>query len=174
VSSRIDSDGLKLRLDATDIVSILTNREVIDMLHENYSITISDLGKSQIWKVWTEVNSWAIWDQELEATHLDQPFASGAHFKLKPKGGPWIRAELCDVTPGRCFGVLVRFPGARMRMDHNLEASPKGVTVTQGLSLEGPLAFIWRRLVFAKLAAGLAQQTEQLLHRSRQLQSGVL
>lgn len=55
---------------------------------------------------------------------------------------------------------------ARMYDAHELEEQAGGVEVRVRMWLEGPLAFLWRRLVAEKVASGLPEQTARLIERA--------
>jgi hypothetical protein len=119
--------------------------------------------KEAVWSAWVDVNNWNRWDKELEFTRLETAFEKGATFKLKSKGGPEVAIELIDVVPHVRFTDITRFPLATMYDSHELEDSRDGLTVKSTIWVEGPLRWIWRKIVAQGVADGVAAQTEALV-----------
>ncbi|HYM69496.1 MAG TPA: polyketide cyclase, partial [bacterium] len=61
------------------------------------------LRKEDVWRLWTDVNGWVTWHRDLEYCRMNEPFAVGAHFLLKPNGAPEFNIEIVDVVDGRKF-----------------------------------------------------------------------
>ena len=137
------------------------------MFTRTHSTTVSDLNAEQLWKVWSDVNQWHRWQDDIEFARLDGPFRPGATFKFKPKGGPTIDIELTRVEPNAAFTDLTRFPLARMLDSHELIERDGALEVRTTITLSGPLAFLWRKLVVDKIVSDLPGQTERLLRYAR-------
>lgn len=140
------------------------------MWMQKFEKSFEDVSLESIWGCWENVNEWPLWDQELEYTNLKQDFALGSQFELKAKGGPKVRIELTEITPKRSFTDVTRFPGARMLDVHEIEKVGNGVRIISVIRVEGPMAWLWRRLVAQGVANGVPAQTESLVAfaRSRQ------
>ena len=87
------------------------------------------------------------------------------HFK--PKGGPNIRLELTEVKPNYSFVDLTRFPLARMFDLHELLDHGDKLEIKSTIRIEGPLSFLWRKLVAENVAKGLKEQTERLIEKAK-------
>ena len=81
--------------------------------------------------------------------------------------GPRLTLELADVRPNVAFTDITRFPLARMYDVHELIERENGVEVRSTIRVQGPLAFVWRKLVAEKIVAGLPLQTARLLEAAR-------
>lgn len=137
------------------------------MFSHTYSATVSGVTCEQIWSVWSDVNQWHRWQDDIEFARLDQPFRSGSTFDFRPKGGPTMKIELTEVVPGTAFTDLTRFPLARMLDAHELVERTGAVEVRTTITLTGPLAFLWRRIVVDKIVRELPQQTARLVQCAR-------
>ena len=137
------------------------------MWTHTYSKTVPEVGAAQLWKAWTDVDQWKTWQDDIELARLEGPFQDGSTIHFKPKGGPTLRLALQDVRPGLAFTDVTRFPLARMYDAHELVAHDGGVEIRVRMWLQGPLAFLWRRLVAQKVADGLPEQTARLVERAR-------
>jgi uncharacterized protein YndB with AHSA1/START domain len=137
------------------------------MFRHIYSTTITDLSAKRVWSVWSDVDQWHCWQDDIEFARLDGRFQSGSTFKFKPKGGPTMDIELTRVEPNAAFTDLTRFPLARMLDSHELIERDGALEVRTTISLSGPLAFLWRKLVVDRIVSDLPHQTERLLQRAR-------
>jgi hypothetical protein len=115
-----------------------------------------------VWTVWRDVDHWHEWDADIEYATLSGPFAVGSELVLKPKGGPKVRIRLSEVMPGSSFTDVTRFPLARMIDVHELQDTPQGLKLKNSIRMEGPLAWVWRKLVGENVAAGIPRQMEAL------------
>lgn len=138
------------------------------MWHAHFEKRYTDITASAIWSAWADVNQWTRWDDGLESVRLTAPFATGSHFTLKPKGGPTVDIEILQAVAEQRFTDLCRFPLARLYDEHELEATADGVIVRNRIRVEGPLGWLWGRLVAADMAKGLPAQTDALVAYARQ------
>ena len=137
------------------------------MWTSSYSKKVEGVSAQQLWKVWSDVNEWHRWQDDIEYARIEGAFESGGSFRFKPKGGPDLRLELSDVQPGRSFTDITRFPLARMVDSHELIDHGDGVEVKTTITMQGPLAFLWRKLVGEDVARSLPQQTDRLVQAAR-------
>jgi hypothetical protein len=137
------------------------------MWSRTYSKTVQGVDAARVWNVWTDVNQWHRWQPDIEQARLDGAFAVGNTFMLKPKGGPTVKIELVAVEPNRRFTDLTRFPGARMYGDHEFVSRGDQLEIRTTMRIEGPLAFVWRKIVAEGIVKSMPEQTDQLLAHSR-------
>jgi hypothetical protein len=139
------------------------------MWSQSFSKTVQGVTSVQVWDVWTDINQWTAWQGDLDAAKLEGEFKVGNTFLLQPKGGPRVNIELLVVEPGRKFTDLTRFPLAQMEGCHEFVETPKGLEIRTTMSVRGPLAFVWRKLVAEGIVKGLEEQTDALVARARSL-----
>jgi hypothetical protein len=135
------------------------------MWSKSYSKTVMGLNANQVWKVWTDVNQWHTWQDDIEYAELVGEFRKGNIFRFKPKGGPNIKIELTEVKPNSVFVDLTRFPLARMYDSHELIERGDKLEIKATIRIEGPLSFLWRKLVAENVADGMKEQTERLIEK---------
>ena len=123
----------------------------------------------QVWVVWTDVNNWHVWQDDIEYARLAGEFSAGTVIAFRPKGGPEISIATTEVSPRQSFVDMTSFPLAKMRDSHVLNARPEGVEIVSMLSVEGPLSFVWVKLVAEGIAKSMEQQTEALVRRAHEL-----
>jgi uncharacterized protein YndB with AHSA1/START domain len=128
---------------------------------------IKGLKAEHVWKVWTDLNQWHTWQSDIEYAKLEGEFKVGNTFLLKPKGGPRVNIEILKVEPNRHFTDLTRFPGARMYGSHEFVIRGDELEIKTTTSIEGPLSFVWRKIVAEDVANGMMEQTKNLIEKAR-------
>ena len=137
------------------------------MWSKTYSKRVKGFQAEQVWKVWTDINQWHTWQSDIEHAKLVGEFKVGNTFLLKPKGGPKVRIELIKIEYLKEFTDLTRFPGAKMYGSHEFIHHGDELEIKTTMSIEGPLSFLWRKIVAEDIANGLREQTENLLEKAR-------
>ena len=137
------------------------------MWSKTYSKKIQGLKAEQVWKVWTDLNQWHTWQSDIEYAKLEGEFKVGNTFLLKPKGGPKVNIEIIKVEPNRQFTDLTRFPGAKMYGSHEFVIHGDELEIKTTMSIEGPLSYVWRKIVAEDVANGMMEQTENLIEKAK-------
>lgn len=137
------------------------------MWSRTYSKKVKGLNADQVWRVWTDINQWHTWQGDIEYAKLDGAFKAGNTFLLKPKGGPKVKIELLKVDQHKVFTDLTRFPLARMYGEHAFVQQGDELEIKTTMSVEGPLGFLWRKLVAQDIVNSLPEQTERLIAKAR-------
>ncbi len=132
-----------------------------------FSETYSGVSADAIWKLWTDIENWPKWHGDLEYCRLEGEFKVGSHFYLKPKNMRTVKIELTDIVEGVQFTDCTRFPGAKMYDTHKLEKTADGVTLSNKLTVQGPLKWIWIQLVAKYVADSVPEETEALVALAR-------
>lgn len=131
------------------------------------SMSFENVTAGQVWKVWSDVNQWHVWQPDIEYARLDGAFETGQVFKFRPKGGPELGIELTEVKPLAGYADLTRFPGAKMHDAHEIVDHGDRVEIRNTLTVSGPLGFLWRKLVAEDVAASIEDQTRRMVERAR-------
>jgi hypothetical protein len=106
---------------------------------------------------WADMSTWPEWDGAVAWARLDGPFAAGTTGVLKPKGGPRVSFVIETLEPGSEFTDVSSMPGARLRIHHLVSVAGGATRVEIEVSMEGPLAWFWRRAV----GRGVARSTPE-------------
>ncbi len=117
---------------------------------------------AQLWARYCNVPTWNEWDGEIENSSLNGPFVVGAKGRLKPKGGPNTSFTLTAVVPERHFSDVTHLPLARLIFRHAITPDVRGAVISHSIEMEGPLAFLFARLMGPKMRAGLPIAMETL------------
>lgn len=137
------------------------------MWSRSYSKRVSGLDVDKVWQVWTDIDQWHQWQSNIEYAKLDGEFKVGNHFLLKPKGAPKVNIEILAVETNTIFTDLTRFPLARMYGSHEFFVHGDELEIKTTMSIEGWLAFVWRKLVAEGVANAMEEQTDHLIERAR-------
>jgi hypothetical protein len=138
------------------------------MWTKSHTMVTKDVTKEQLWKLFANVNDWHQWDNGIDYARMDGNFEKGNFFVLKPKGGPKVKIELFEVVENRKFVDLTRFPLAKMYGEHTFEETPDGLKITTTMKVEGPLGFLWRKIVAENIANSLpAEMMHQVTYASK-------
>ncbi len=139
------------------------------MWTKSYSTTISDLSIEEIWAVWSDINQWTSWQDDLEYAHINGPFKTGETFDFKPKGAPkTLHLQLGEVTVNQQFTDITRFFLATMIDEHQLIQRGHDIKIKTTIRITGALAWLWKKIVAEDIVAGLPKQTEALIKRVRE------
>ena len=137
------------------------------MWSKSHSQTVKGIKAGQVWKVWTDINHWHTWHDDIEYAKMDGEFKVGSTFLLKPKGGPAVTIALIKVEPNKGFTDLTCFPLAKMYGEHEFVQRGETLEIKTTMRVEGPLSFIWRKLVAEGVANSMKAQTDNLIARAR-------
>jgi hypothetical protein len=97
---------------------------------------------------------------------LDGPFAVGTNAVMKTRAGRTHKMVITAVQPGRSFRLETSaIPGTRFRFSCAVVPAPNGgTTLSQGLTMSGPLAFIVSPMTGNKIAQEFGPILDGLAH----------
>lgn len=127
------------------------------MWKKTNSFITKEIDKKQIWNLFKDVNNWPSWDTELEFTNLKGEFKAGNYFILKPKGGPKLKIDLIEVTPYTYFKDRTNLFLAKMYDEHFFEDTKDGLKITNTITVEGILGFLWVKIIAKNLADSMIE-----------------
>lgn len=119
-----------------------------------------------IFALWADIDNWADHDDGIEWAKLTDKFVPGGHYAIKPKGGPKVKADILIVEPNQRFVDVSHLPGAKLRFDHSIAQTNNGTSVTIIMTLNGPLAWLWAKMLGKNQQADLEKSTAQLLAKA--------
>ena len=83
---------------------------------------------------------------------------------LKPKGGPKVTFVIETLEPGTEFTDVSSMPGAKLRIRHLVAGGDDGRTrVDIEVSIDGPLGWLWGRILGRGMAASTSEALAQLV-----------
>jgi len=137
------------------------------MWKRTFTKTYSGVTKEAVWALWTDINNWPQWHDDLVSCALQGPFAVGSHFLLQPRGMKPVKIEITAIDELVSFTDCTNFFGAKMYDTHAMEETAEGLKITNTLTVTGPLWWLWVLLVARGVAKSVPQETETLIERAR-------
>lgn len=119
---------------------------------------------ADVWsRAYADVTAWPQWNAEIKSATLDGPLALGAVARIVFRTGLRLRFRVVEYEEGRLFTDEARLPGARMAHRHLVEpASEGGARLTNTIYIEGPAAWLWRRILGPAAARTLTDAQETI------------
>lgn len=109
----------------------------------------ADVAPAAVWqRAYADAGAWPRWNREIRSAELDRPLALGATARIVFRTGLRLRFRVVEFEAGRLFTDEARLPGARMGHRHLVESGADGGSLlVNTISIEGPLAPLWRRVL---------------------------
>ncbi len=127
------------------------------------TITIeTNATKEQIWKLWTNVESWNTWDNQVEFSKLNGKFEKGTYGILKPIKGPKSKFQIISVENLRAFTTRSYLPLTKMDFTHELNEKKGKLYITHGLKITGVFTFLFSKIIGKKMIKDLPDAMEKL------------
>lgn len=112
---------------------------------------------------WTDHQTWSQWDTDTDWVQLDGPVARGATGTLKPSGGPKTRFTIHELIPDREYTDRTKLLGATLLFRHVAEATKDGTRLEITVTLDGPLAGLWARILGGDFATSAPEGLRRLV-----------
>lgn len=127
-----------------------------------YSVTGNNVSKEQIWTTWSDVTNWNKWDDDISSS--EGAFTEGSTLSIKPKKGPRVTA-IMTCKPHQSFTVKSCLPfGTNVEFVHFLTETPAGLKITHGITIQGPLTFLFKYIIGKSVEKNLPRAMDKLLH----------
>jgi hypothetical protein len=108
----------------------------------------ASVSATAVWsRCYADAEAWPEWNRELAEASLEGPFERGSRARVKFRTGLRLRFTLVEVEPERVFTDEARLPGARMGHRHEIEPKGDGVRLVNTIYIDGPLAWLWSRIM---------------------------
>lgn len=134
---------------------------------KSYTKVYQNVKKEDVWRLWTDVNNYLKWHDDLDYCKMEGSFVVGNYFMLKPKSSPAVKIELTEIEVGKRFTDCTRFFGARMYDTHAMEETNEGLRLTNTLVVSGFLKFLWVKLVAQNVANTIPNEMDALIKLAR-------
>ena len=139
------------------------------MWSKTYSVTTDEVTREQMWKLFTNVNSWHIWDSGVENAQLNGQFEQGNHILLKPKSGPKIKIVLSIVVEKQLFITASSFPLGKIYHQHLFEETSDGLRISYTITVKGVLSFLWVKLIAQNLFNSISKDVVKQINIAKTL-----
>ena len=129
-----------------------------------------DIDRDRLFRALADLKRWPEWDDDIEAVEHEGAPDAGSRFTLRLKDGSAVTLTVAAIEPPSIFVDQAKLPLARMQSRHELLPAEGGRTrLRHVITLSGPLAWLWDRLVAPKIVEGLPRQTERMAAHARSL-----
>lgn len=116
----------------------------------------TEAAAASVWeRAYADVGAWPRWNAEIKRASLEGPLRAGAAAMIVFRTGLRLRFRVVEFEEGRVFTDEARLPGARMGHRHLVEPAATGSRLTNTIYIEGPLAWLWRRIMGPRAARAL-------------------
>jgi uncharacterized protein YndB with AHSA1/START domain len=124
---------------------------------------------ADVWRVWSDVNTWPEWNPDMKESRLDGPLRQGTTGMINTRSGGKHDVVVTMVEPGRSFELeSTAMPMTRMAIRATITPIEGGTRLTQAFEPRGLLAPIVGPMMsgailgtFAKVLTGLADKVEK-------------
>jgi uncharacterized protein YndB with AHSA1/START domain len=124
---------------------------------------------AEVWRVWSDVNTWPEWNPDMKASRLDGPLQQGTTGEIHTHSGGKHSVVVTMVEPGRSFELeSSAMPMTRLAIRASITPLGTGTRLTQAFEPRGLLAPIVGPMMsgailgtFDKVLAGLAGKVEK-------------
>lgn len=125
--------------------------------------------KEQIWKVWSDVQNWNKWDNEVKSSEIKGKFEQGTIGILKPKNGPKSKFKLEYVNYPIEFISRSSLPLAKMDVTHKLTEINGKLFLTHGVEIRGVTSFLFSKIIGKKIIEELPKALRNLSKMAEKL-----
>jgi hypothetical protein len=119
--------------------------------------------KEQIWKLWSDVPNWNLWDEEVETSELSDLFQTGTKGILKPTDGPKAKFEIFELTNLKSFTSRSFLPLCKIDFIHLMSETKDGLEIIHKVEMTGFLTFIFSKIIGSRIKLGLPKAVEKLI-----------
>jgi hypothetical protein len=96
---------------------------------------------AEVWRVWSDVNSWPEWNPDMNESRLDGPIQLGMTGMINTKSGGKHDVVVTYFEDGRTFELeSTALPATKMAIRATITPSDGGSRITQGFEPRGLLA----------------------------------
>ncbi len=118
--------------------------------------------KEQIWSLWSDVENWNKWDNDVEFSQLNGKFETGTFGVIKPIKAPKSKFELIKVEKLSEFTTCSPLPLAKMYFTHKLFEKNGELYISHGVEIKGILSFLFFKIIGENIAKNLPKTMERL------------
>lgn len=135
------------------------------MLISNYTVSTTAT-KAQIWRVWTDVETWKDWDHEIEFSRIDGPFKTGTTGCLKMHNSPVLTTKITHVEPLCRYVFETKLFLATSVSTSIVEQVDHTTYVTLQNEIRGPLALFYVLLIGRGIKDKTPLEVERMLKKA--------
>ena len=106
-----------------------------------------------VWRLWRDPNNWSRWNSGIQTAAVDGPIANGTRGTMTTNRGSTHDVTFSNVIEGGGFSMSMAGPPLTT-MTFSCEIAPDGIgsKISQSVSIEGPLGFLFGPLLGNEMA----------------------
>lgn len=129
-----------------------------------HSVESKQGSAQEVWKIWSDVENWSQWDPQIEWSRCDGPFEKGSTIELKPRGAPKTQGKITELDPHNSFTITASLGlGTKIVFIHRVEEESRGVRITHGVTISGPLTPVFEGLLSRHIKEGVPISMQNLV-----------
>lgn len=107
---------------------------------------IENISKEKIYNLWTDVDNWSKWNENILDSKLIGEFKEGTFIKLAIKDAPKSKVKLLEIKRNKSFTYLTTFLLAKMYTTYEIIEENNHLELRASIKIEGLLSFLWKQL----------------------------
>lgn len=116
-----------------------------------------------VYQLWAAPMTWPSWDPDVAEVRFSGNALVGINGWMRPSSGPATTFAITALEADRLFTTASRLPGARLLFEHRADPAGSGAQVTVTISVNGPLGWLWRRVLGRSFAGAAKRNVHGLL-----------
>ena len=108
---------------------------------------IENISKEKIYNLWTDVDNWSKWNENILDSKLLGEFKEGTFIKLAIKDAPKSKIKLLKIKRNKSFTYLTTFLLAKTHTTYEIIEKNNHLELRASIKIEGLLSFLWKQLV---------------------------
>lgn len=116
----------------------------------------------KIWKIWTDVKNWKLWDVALREALLKGNFQTDVHGVIIPEKGIKAGFKVTSCVPNFSYTVTTKLLLTKIHIHRFLGYNNMKTTFTHEIWVEGPLSWMWWKLFGHTASSNLSQTMENI------------
>lgn len=113
---------------------------------------IENISKEKIYNLWTDVDNWSKWNENILDSKLIGEFKEGTFIKLAIKDAPKSKIKLLKIKKNKSFTYLTTFLLAKMYTTYEIIEKNNHLELRASIKIEGLLSFLWKQLLVQDVA----------------------
>ncbi|HJD75315.1 MAG TPA: hypothetical protein K8W04_04565 [Bacteroides reticulotermitis] len=119
--------------------------------------------KERIWSLWTNVETWNLWDPDVEYSKLFGKFEVGVSGILKARNGPKSRFKIVEATPNKSFTNRSKLPFCTLDFIHEVIEKDRDIIITHRIVIKGLLSPLFSKIIGKQQELNLPKAVDELI-----------
>jgi len=132
------------------------------MLVSEFSVA-TKASEAKIWQIFTDVENWKGWIDEIEYSTLDGNFEDGTSVTIKNINKPRSSSSLKNVVAGKAFTLQFKLPLSKADFIHEIVKDGDALKVRLAVEVSGALAFVFKVIFKKSVAKSLPVVTKRVV-----------